>query len=166
LGSQAVKLAQSVGYDSAGTVEFLIDKEKNYYFLEMNTRLQVEHPVTEYVTGMDLVKEMIEIAKGSPLSFQQSDIQVKGWSIESRIYAEDSTRFLPSVGTLTKYQEPNRVDGVRIDSGVVQGSDVSMYYDSMLCKLITFGPNRTDAITKMNDALDQFIIRGIFTFYN
>lgn len=162
MGDQAVLLAQAVQYQSAGTVEFIVDKDRNFYFLEMNTRLQVEHPVTEYITGLDLVEQMIRVAEGEPLVMKQEDISLNGWSIETRIYAEDPERnFMPSTGRLTKCVTPEPTDNVRIDTGVVEGSDISMYYDPMIAKLVTWGETRDDAITYMQDALDAYVIRGI-----
>ncbi len=167
MGSQAVALAKAVDYQSAGTVEFIVDKDRNFYFLEMNTRLQVEHPVTELVTGVDLVEEMIRVAAGEKLSYGQSDIQLNGWAVESRIYAEDPYRnFLPSTGRLVRYQPPEEgVDEnglvIRNDTGVSEGGDISIYYDPMIAKLITHGPTRAAAIDHMAKALDSFYIDGI-----
>ena len=172
MGEQAVALARKVGYHSAGTVEFLVDKHKKFYFLEMNTRLQVEHPITELVTGLDLVELMIIAASGQRLPITQSDVTIKGWAIESRVYAEDPLTFLPSIGQLSVYREPSISDlarakvnttstVVRCDSGIVQGSEISMYYDPMICKLSTFGPNRQTAITAMISALDHYLINGV-----
>ncbi|MGO1121149.1 acetyl-CoA carboxylase biotin carboxylase subunit [Rhodovibrionaceae bacterium A322] len=162
MGEQAVKLAQAVDYKSAGTVEFIVDKNKNFYFLEMNTRLQVEHPVTEYITGLDLVEWMIRIAAGEKLILSQDDITLTGWSIETRVYAEDPLRnFLPSIGRLVKYREPSAGEKVRIDSGVTEGSEISMYYDPMIAKLVTYGADRAEAIAEMRRALDAYYIRGI-----
>jgi propionyl-CoA carboxylase alpha chain len=166
MGEQAVALAKAVGYRSAGTVEFIVDANRNFYFLEMNTRLQVEHPVTELVTGTDLVEEMIRVAAGETLRLRQEDMQAKGWAIETRIYAEDPYRaFLPSVGRLTRYQPPEEGtrDGVtvRVDSGVVEGSEISLFYDPMIAKLCTHAPDRTAAIDAMADALDAFTLDGI-----
>ncbi len=162
MGEQAVALAKAVAYRSAGTVEFVVDKNRNFYFLEMNTRLQVEHPVTECVTGLDLVELMIRIAAGETLPFSQDDVTLRGWAIESRLYAEDPYRgFLPSIGRLIRFQTPNGVDGIRIDTGVVEGSEISMFYDPMIAKLVTFGQDRTQAIDRMAAALDRFRIRGV-----
>ena len=162
MGEQAVLLAKSVDYKSAGTVEFIVDKNKNFYFLEMNTRLQVEHPVTECITGLDLVELMIQVAAGDNLPFKQKDVQLNGWALETRVYAEDPYRnFLPSTGRLTQYKSPEGLDGVRIDTGVFEGSEISMFYDPMISKLITYGKNREDAIEKMALALDQYRIRGV-----
>jgi propionyl-CoA carboxylase alpha chain len=163
MGEQAVALAKAVNYDSAGTCEFLVDDNRNFYFLEMNTRLQVEHPVTELVTKLDLVQIMIDAAAGKPLPISQNDIQIHRFAIESRIYAENPTTFIPSVGQLTKYVEPPLSDGVRIDGGFTQGNYVSLYYDPMLCKLITFGESRMECIKKMQTSLDQFVLKGGYT---
>ena len=161
MGEQAVALAKAVGYESAGTCEFLVDKHRNFYFLEMNTRLQVEHPVTEAITGLDLVEHMIRVATGEPLSFQQQDVQLKGWALESRVYAEDPLRgFLPSIGKLVRYVEPSG-EGVRVDSGVREGSDISVYYDPMISKLITYADTRDGALARMRQALDEYVIRGV-----
>lgn len=162
MGEQAVLLAKSVDYKSAGTVEFIVDKNKNFFFLEMNTRLQVEHPVTECITGLDLVELMIQVAAGETLPFKQSDVQLNGWALETRIYAEDPYRnFLPSTGRLTQYKSPEDLDGIRIDTGVFEGSEISMFYDPMISKLISYGKNREDAIEKMALALDRYRIRGV-----
>ena len=166
MGEQACKLAKAVGYHSAGTVEFIVDKDKNFYFLEMNTRLQVEHPVTELITGVDLVEQMIFIAAGKPLSISQKDIKLNGWAIESRLYAEDPYRnFLPSIGRLTRYRPPTEVKEkaviVRNDTGVFEGGEISMYYDPMIAKLCTWAPNRAKAIEQMRTALDRFELEGI-----
>ncbi|XP_005374115.1 PREDICTED: propionyl-CoA carboxylase alpha chain, mitochondrial isoform X3 [Chinchilla lanigera] len=163
MGEQAVALAKAVKYSSAGTVEFLVDSKKNFYFLEMNTRLQVEHPVTECITGLDLVQEMIRVAKGYPLRHRQADIPINGWAVECRVYAEDPYKSfgLPSVGRLSQYQEPIHLPGVRVDSGIQPGSDISIYYDPMISKLITYGRDRTEALKRMEDALDNYVIRGV-----
>ena len=162
MGEQAVALAQAVGYESAGTVEFIVDRDKNFYFLEMNTRLQVEHPVTEEITGLDLVEWMIRVAAGEELPFSQDDITLTGWAIEARIYAEDPLRgFLPSTGRLIRYRPPAANDHVRIDTGVEEGGEISMFYDPMAAKLITKGTDRPAAIAAMRTALDGFHIRGI-----
>ncbi|KAI8899388.1 carbamoyl-phosphate synthase L chain, ATP binding domain-containing protein [Globomyces pollinis-pini] len=162
MGKQAVSLAKLVGYSSAGTCEFLVDKHQKFYFLEVNTRLQVEHPITEYVTGIDLVEQMIRVARGEKLNINQSDISCNGWSFESRIYAEHPNTYMPSIGTLTKYIEPNtNLHGIRCDSGVVTGSDISVYYDPLLCKLCTHDTTRIGAIEKMKTGLDSFIIQGV-----
>ena len=167
MGEQAVALAKAVGYHSAGTVEFIVDGNRNFYFLEMNTRLQVEHPVTELITGIDLVEQMIRVASGEKLSFGQDDVKLKGWAIESRLYAEDPYRnFLPSIGRLTRYRPPaegRQADGtiVRNDTGVFEGGEISMYYDPMVAKLCTWAPTRLDAIDAMANALDDFEVEGI-----
>ena len=166
MGEQAVALAKAVDYESAGTVEFIVDKDRNFYFLEMNTRLQVEHPVTELITGIDLVEQMIRIAAGEKLSIKQSDVKINGWAIESRIYAEDPYRNnLPSTGRLVRYQPPaeGTVNGltIRNDTGVYEGGEISIYYDPMIAKLCTHGPDRAAAIEHMSVALDQFRIEGI-----
>uniref|UniRef100_A0A4W2GV63 Propionyl-CoA carboxylase alpha chain, mitochondrial n=1 Tax=Bos indicus x Bos taurus TaxID=30522 RepID=A0A4W2GV63_BOBOX len=163
MGEQAVALAKAVSYSSAGTVEFLVDSKKNFYFLEMNTRLQVEHPVTECITGLDLVQEMIRVAKGYPLRHKQADIPINGWAVECRVYAEDPYKSfgLPSVGRLSQYEEPIHLPGVRVDSGIQPGSDISIYYDPMISKLITYGSDRTEALKRMEDALDSYVIRGV-----
>ncbi|XP_005355756.1 propionyl-CoA carboxylase alpha chain, mitochondrial [Microtus ochrogaster] len=163
MGEQAVALAKAVQYSSAGTVEFLVDSQKNFYFLEMNTRLQVEHPVTECITGLDLVQEMIRVAKGYPLRHKQADIPLSGWAVECRVYAEDPYKSfgLPSIGRLSQYQEPIHLPGVRVDSGIQPGSDISIYYDPMISKLITYGSDRAEALKRMEDALDNYVIRGV-----
>ncbi|MFC5585855.1 acetyl-CoA carboxylase biotin carboxylase subunit [Nitratireductor kimnyeongensis] len=166
MGAQSVALAKAVDYQSAGTVEFIVDKNRNFYFLEMNTRLQVEHPVTELVTGIDLVEQMLRVAAGEALSFKQADVKLNGWAIESRIYAEDPVRnFLPSIGRLTRYRPPQEGrfgDAVlRNDTGVTEGSEISMFYDPMIAKLCTWAPERLDAINAMGEALDRFVIDGI-----
>jgi propionyl-CoA carboxylase alpha chain len=161
MGEQAVALARVVGYHSAGTVEFIVDRDRNFYFLEMNTRLQVEHPVTELVTGIDLVELMIRIAAGEPLPFRQSDVQLNGWAIEARVYAEDPRRgFLPSIGRLVRYREPTG-EGIRVDSGIVEGGEVSMYYDPMIAKLCAYGPDRATATARVARALDGYLVRGV-----
>ncbi|XP_036880694.2 propionyl-CoA carboxylase alpha chain, mitochondrial isoform X2 [Manis javanica] len=163
MGEQAVSLAKAVKYSSAGTVEFLVDAKKNFYFLEMNTRLQVEHPVTECITGLDLVQEMIRVARGYPLRHTQADIPINGWAVECRVYAEDPYKSfgLPSIGRLSQYQEPIHLPGVRVDSGIQPGSEISIYYDPMISKLITYGSDRTEALKRMEDALDNYVIRGV-----
>jgi propionyl-CoA carboxylase alpha chain len=162
MGEQAVALAKAVGYYSAGTVEFVADQQRNFYFLEMNTRLQVEHPVTELVTGLDLVEQMIRVAAGEKLSFGQKDVKLNGWAIESRIYAEDPYRnFLPSIGRLTHYRPPAASDSVRNDTGVAEGGEISIHYDPMIAKLCTRGKDRAEAIGRMRVALDDFYLRGI-----
>lgn len=167
MGEQACALARAVGYASAGTVEFIVDGARNFYFLEMNTRLQVEHPVTELITGIDIVEQMIRVAAGKPLPFKQSDLKINGWAMESRLYAEDPYRgFLPSIGRLTRYRPP--VEGetigggiVRNDTGVYEGGEISMYYDPMIAKLCTWAPTRDAAIEEMRLALDTFEVEGI-----
>ena len=167
MGEQACALAREVGYFSAGTVEFIVDGQRNFYFLEMNTRLQVEHPVTELITGIDLVEQMIRVAAGEKLSFRQDDVKLNGWAIESRLYAEDPYRnFLPSIGRLTRYRPPvegRREDDtiVRNDTGVFEGGEISMYYDPMIAKLCTWAPDRTTAVGAMAAALDDFEVEGI-----
>ena len=166
MGEQAVALAKAVGYDSAGTVEFVAGQDRSFYFLEMNTRLQVEHPVTELVTGIDLVEQMIRVAYGEPLAFGQSDIKLTGWAVESRIYAEDPYRnFAPSIGRLVRYRPPAEGvhDGitVRNDTGVTEGGEISLYYDPMIAKLVTHAKTRAQAIEAQSDALDAFTIEGI-----
>ena len=164
MGEQAVALAKAVDYESAGTVEFIVDPNRNFYFLEMNTRLQVEHPVTELTTGYDLVELMIRVAAGEALPLEQDDVGIRGWAIESRVYAEDPFRnFLPSSGRLVYYRPPEEDAHVRVDTGVFEGGDVSMFYDPMVAKLITWGEDREQAIEKMRSALDKFVIRGIST---
>ena len=163
MGKAAIKAAKAAGYYSAGTVEFLVDKNKEFYFLEMNTRLQVEHPVTEMVTGIDIVKEMIKIAAGEKLSITQNDIKVNGHSIECRIYAEDpDNRFMPSPGKILNIRTPGG-PGIRDDSGVFEGYDVPIYYDPMISKLVSWGRDRTEAIEKMRRALKEYYIKGIKT---
>ena len=167
MGAESVALAKAVQYDSAGTVEFIVDKDKNFYFLEMNTRLQVEHPVTELITGVDLVEQMIKSANGDTLSIKQKDVKLNGWALESRIYAEDPFRnFLPSIGRLKRYRPPEEgtlPNGtiIRNDTGVFEGGEISMYYDPMIAKLCTWGEDRGLAITAMKDALDTFELDGI-----
>ncbi|WP_095590359.1 acetyl-CoA carboxylase biotin carboxylase subunit [Actibacterium ureilyticum] len=181
MGEQAVALAKAVGYTSAGTVEFIVDGSKNFYFLEMNTRLQVEHPVTELITGVDLVEQMIRVANGEPLSMTQDDVKLTGWAIENRLYAEDPYRgFLPSIGRLTRYRPPAEIAAgpllvndkwqgkapsgaaaVRNDTGVFEGGEISMYYDPMIAKLCTWAPTREQAIEAMRVALDSFEVEGI-----
>ena len=171
MGEQAVALAKAVKYQSAGTVEFVVGKDQDFYFLEMNTRLQVEHPVTECITGLDLVEQMIRVAAGEKLGFTQADVKREGWAIECRINAEDPFRnFLPSTGRLVRFQTPEQSMfqsdiekryGVRVDTGVQEGGEIPMFYDSMIAKLIVHGRDRNDAIAKMREALNGFIIRGI-----
>lgn len=163
MGEAAVNVARSCDYVGAGTVEFLMDEQKNFYFLEMNTRLQVEHPVTELITGIDLVEEQIKIASGETLSFTQNDLSISGHALELRVYAEDPTNnFLPSVGFLEQYQLP-KGEGIRVDDGFEEGMEVPIYYDPMLSKLITYAPNRAAAIQKMIDAIDQYLVNGVAT---
>jgi propionyl-CoA carboxylase alpha chain len=166
MGEQACALAKAVGYTSAGTVEFIVDGNRNFYFLEMNTRLQVEHPVTELITGVDLVEQMIRVAAGEKLPFAQADLRINGWAMESRLYAEDPYRnFLPSIGRLTRYRPPEEAvtatGVVRNDTGVYEGGEISMYYDPMIAKLCTWGPDRPAAIEGMRTALDAFEVEGI-----
>merc|ERR1719403_710396 len=163
MGEQAVQLSKAIGYDSAGTVEFLCDSKKNFYFLEMNTRLQVEHPITECITGVDLVHQMIRVAYGHPLKLTQNDIGIRGWALENRVYAEDPTKNfgMPSIGRLFKYEEPKNIDGVRCDSGIEEGSEISMFYDPMICKLTAYGGSREEAIATSINALDHYVIRGV-----
>jgi propionyl-CoA carboxylase alpha chain len=162
MGEQAVALAKAVDYQSAGTVEFIVDKDRNFYFLEMNTRLQVEHPVTEIITGLDLVELMIRVAAGEKLPLKQKDVKIDGWALEARVYAEDPFRnFLPSIGRLVRCQPPAASPHVRVDTGIEEGSEVSMYYDPMIAKLITSGDTRESAIERMSDALDEYHIRGV-----
>jgi propionyl-CoA carboxylase alpha chain len=162
MGEQAVALARAVNYESAGTVEFVVGADKSFYFLEMNTRLQVEHPVTEYITDVDLVEQMIRVAYGEKLAFSQADVKLDGWSMECRINAEDPFRgFLPSTGRLVRFDPPAEREDVRVDTGVYDGGEISMFYDSMIAKLIVHGKDRDDAIQKMRDALNEFVIRGI-----
>ncbi|MEP6739025.1 MAG: acetyl/propionyl/methylcrotonyl-CoA carboxylase subunit alpha [Caldimonas sp.] len=173
MGEQAVALAKAVNYQSAGTVEFVVGKDRSFYFLEMNTRLQVEHPVTESITGLDLVEQMIRVAAGEPLAFEQAEIARRGWAIECRINAEDPLRgFLPSTGRLVAFRPPAQslhagtanaagTPGIRVDTGVYEGGEIPIHYDSMICKLIACGADRAAAIAAMRDALDAFVIRGV-----
>jgi propionyl-CoA carboxylase alpha chain len=162
MGEQAVALAKAVKYVSAGTVEFIVDQKRNFYFLEMNTRLQVEHPVTEMVTGLDLVELMIRIAYGEKIPFAQKDVQLNGWAMESRVYAEDPYRnFLPSTGRLVRYMPPLEGKNVRVDTGVYEGGEISVFYDPMIAKLVTYGKTRSEAIAFMREALDAYYIRGV-----
>ena len=166
MGEQSCALAQAVGYTSAGTVEFIVDGDQNFYFLEMNTRLQVEHPVTELITGVDLVEQMVRVANGEALSITQDDVKINGWAMESRLYAEDPYRnFLPSIGRLTRYRPPaesaSETAVVRNDTGVFEGGEISMYYDPMIAKLCTWAPDRAAAIAEMRVALDSFEVEGI-----
>jgi propionyl-CoA carboxylase alpha chain len=161
MGAQAVALAKAVDYRSAGTAEFIVDRQRNFYFLEMNTRLQVEHPVTELVTGLDLVEWMIRIAAGERLTLHQSDIRLEGSAIEARLYAEDPLRsFLPSVGRLTRYLPPEG-EGIRVDTGVFEGAEISIYYDPMIAKLVAYGGSRREATQRLGEALNAFCIRGL-----
>jgi propionyl-CoA carboxylase alpha chain len=166
MGEQSCALAKAVGYSSAGTVEFIVDGDKNFYFLEMNTRLQVEHPVTELITGIDLVEQMLRVAAGEKLAINQNEVTLNGWAIESRLYAEDPYRnFLPSIGRLTRYRPPSEITRddlvVRNDTGVYEGGEISTFYDPMIAKLCTWAPERLDAIRAMSDALDGFEVEGI-----
>ena len=166
MGAQAVALARAVDYDSAGTVEFVAGQDRSFFFLEMNTRLQVEHPVTELVTGLDLVEQMIRVAAGEELAIRQEDVRMEGWAVEARVYAEDPTRgFLPSTGRLTTYRPPvtGEADGttVRVDTGVGEGGAISIFYDPMIAKLVTHAPTRDEAIAAQSHALDSFAIHGI-----
>jgi len=162
MGEQAKALAKQVGYTSAGTVEFVADNDGNFYFLEMNTRLQVEHPVTELTTGLDLVEWMLRVADGEPLTFTEAEVPFRGWAVEARVYAEDPVRgFLPSIGRLRHYREPRDLEGVRIDSGVVEGSDISTHYDPMIAKACGYGERRAEAIDRLRAALDAYYVRGV-----
>ncbi len=162
MGRRATELARSCGYDSAGTCEFIVDQRRNFFFLEMNTRLQVEHSVTEFVHGIDLVEQMIRIAAGEKLTLRQEDLVPHGWAIESRIYAEDPNRkFMPSTGRLIRYREPVESDEVRVDTGVYEGGEISMYYDPMIAKVTTWGRDRDAAVALMRRALDEFYIKGV-----
>ncbi|MCP4883711.1 MAG: acetyl-CoA carboxylase biotin carboxylase subunit [Flavobacteriales bacterium] len=163
MGEAAIKVAESCDYRGAGTVEFLMDAEMNFYFLEMNTRLQVEHPVTEFITGLDLVEEQIKIARGEQLTFQQKDLKIDGHAVELRVYAEDSLNdFLPNVGVLNTYEIP-KGDNIRLDDGYEQGMEIPIYYDPMISKLITYGKDREEAIQAMIGAIDQYRIEGVET---
>jgi acetyl/propionyl-CoA carboxylase alpha subunit len=163
MGECAVDVARACNYLGAGTVEFILEDNVNFYFLEMNTRLQVEHPVTEQITGIDLVKEQIKIARGEKLSFTQDDLQINGHSIELRVYAEDpNNNFLPDIGNLQSYKIPQGL-GVRVDDGFVEGMDIPIYYDPMIAKLVTFGKDREEAIERMIRAIDDYKITGIQT---
>jgi len=162
MGEQAKALARQVGYTSAGTVEFVADNQENFYFLEMNTRLQVEHPVTELTTGLDLVEWMLRVAAGERLGFTEADVPFTGWAVEARVYAEDPVRgFLPSIGRLRDYREPAGMEGVRIDSGVAEGADISTHYDPMIAKACAVGQRRTEAIDRLRAALDAYYVRGV-----
>lgn len=161
MGEQAVALSQAVGYYSAGTVELIVGADKSFYFLEMNTRLQVEHPVTEYITGLDLVEQMIRVAYGEKLPLTQDQVKLTGWAVENRVYAEDPYRgFLPSSGRLVKYRPPEAEEGIRVDDGVAEGGEVSIFYDPMIAKLITYGETRIEAIDRQIDALNRFELVG------
>ena len=161
MGEAAVKVAQACDYVGAGTVEFLIDEDLNFYFLEMNTRLQVEHPVTELITGLDLVEQQIRVARGEVLSFQQEDLAMNGHAVELRIYAEDPMdNFLPSIGTLTRYRSPEG-EGIRLDSGYEEGMEIPIHYDPMIAKLVTYAEDRPAAIQKMKEVIDAFELEGI-----
>jgi acetyl-CoA carboxylase biotin carboxylase subunit len=163
MGKCAVDVARSVNYTGAGTVEFIMDEKLNFYFLEMNTRLQVEHPVTELITGIDLVKEQIKIARGEAISFKQEDLEIRGHAIELRVYAEDpANNFLPDIGTLQTYVTP-KGPGVRVDDGFEQGMEIPIYYDPMIAKLTVYGKDRAEAIDRMVRAIDEYIITGITT---
>jgi len=168
MGEAACRIAGAAGYVNAGTVEFLVDRDGKFYFLEINARLQVEHPVTELVTGIDLVEQMIRVAAGETLALKQADVKLSGWAVETRVYAEDPVRnFLPSIGRLVRYRPPaeTRTGGitVRNDTGVYEGGEISLYYDPMIAKLITHGRDREEAISRMSRALDMFIVEGIYT---
>ncbi len=170
MGEQSVALAKAVNYASAGTVEFIVDGDKNFYFLEMNTRLQVEHPVTELITGIDLVEQMLRVAAGEKLAIAQDEVTLNGWAIESRLYAEDPYRnFLPSIGRLTTYRPPSEIETedlvVRNDTGVFDGGEISTFYDPMIAKLCTWAPDRDAAILAMSDALDAFEVEALATIF-
>ncbi|MBF0188446.1 MAG: acetyl/propionyl/methylcrotonyl-CoA carboxylase subunit alpha [Magnetococcales bacterium] len=161
MGEQAVALAKAVGYASAGTVEFVVGKDRDFYFLEMNTRLQVEHPITEMITGVDLAEWMIRVARGEKIPWKQEDVALNGWAVESRVYAENPYRnFLPSIGRLVRFQPPKEGKSVRVDTGVFEGGEVSMFYDPMIAKLVTWGRDREEAMERMGEALDSFLISG------
>lgn len=161
MGNAAVDVAKACNYYGAGTVEFIVDDQLNFYFLEMNTRLQVEHPVTEMITGVDLVREQIRIAEGHPLSFKQSDLKINGHAVEIRVYAEDPrNNFLPDIGKLATYRRPQG-PGIRVDDGFEEGMDIPIYYDPMIAKLITYAQNREFAIERMIRAIDEYEITGI-----
>lgn len=162
MGDQAVALARSCDYHTTGTVEFLMDANKDFYFLEMNTRLQVEHPITEEITGVDLVEEQIKISAGHHLQYKQEDIKINGWATEYRVYAEDPSRkFLPSIGFLAKYKEPKAHEHIRIDTGVCEGSEISMYYDPMISKVVTWGKDRQASLDLLDYAIDNYVIQGL-----
>jgi acetyl-CoA carboxylase biotin carboxylase subunit len=162
MGEQACALAKAVGYTSAGTVEFIVDGNRNFYFLEMNTRLQVEHPVTELITGVDLVEQMIRVADGQPLPFKQSDLKIHGWAMESRLYAEDPVTFVPSPGRITSWHPPGG-PGIRVDSHAYTNYFVPPYYDSMIGKVIAYGDTRDQALARMRIALSEMVVEGIKT---
>uniref|UniRef100_A0A0A9XUL0 Propionyl-CoA carboxylase alpha chain, mitochondrial n=1 Tax=Lygus hesperus TaxID=30085 RepID=A0A0A9XUL0_LYGHE len=161
MGEEAVAMARAVQYVSAGTVENVVNPKKEFFFLEMNTRLQVEHPITEEITGVDLVEQMLRAAAGLPLSVTQDDIKINGHATECRVYAEDPTKnYFPSIGRLSKYEEPCG-PGVRCDSGITEGSQISVYYDPLICKLSTWGKDRDECLNRMEKALDEYVIRGL-----
>jgi acetyl-CoA carboxylase biotin carboxylase subunit len=162
MGEVACRTAASVGYHNAGTIEFLVDKDRNFYFLEMNTRLQVEHPATEMITGIDIVKEQIRIARGRPLRYRQEDVKINGWALECRINAEDPVTFAPSPGRITGLNLPGGI-GVRVDTAAYTDGVISPYYDSLVAKLITYGHDRSEAIARMKRALETFVVEGIHT---
>ncbi len=163
MGECAVNVGKACNYEGAGTVEFLLDESHHFYFLEMNTRLQVEHPVTEMITGIDLVKEQIKIARGEKLSFRQEELKIQGHSLEIRVYAEDPTNnFLPDIGKLVTYKIPQGL-GIRVDDGFEEGMDIPIYYDPMIAKLITFGKDRREAISRMIRAIEDYQITGVET---
>eukprot|EP00759_Apiculatamorpha_spiralis_P000589 PhF_6_TR1021/c0_g1_i1/m.2050/K01965/PCCA, pccA; propionyl-CoA carboxylase alpha chain len=162
MGEQAAAMARAVQYVTAGTVEMMVDENKNFYFLEMNTRLQVEHPITEAITGLDIVEEMLRAAAGLELSVKQPDIKINGWATECRVYAEDPLQnYFPQIGRLSAYREPHHIEGVRVDSGILEGSQISVYYDPMISKLITWGKDRNESLERMGRALDSYIVRGL-----
>jgi len=162
MGEQAAMLARGVKYHTAGTVEMMVDGKRNFYFLEMNTRLQVEHPITELITGVDLVEEMLRAAAGLPLSVKQEDVKINGWATECRVYAEDPlNNFLPVIGRLNRYEEPLHIEGVRVDSGILEGSEISVFYDPLISKLCAWGPTRNESLHRMALALDSYVIRGL-----
>ena len=164
MGEDAVKVAEACRYSGAGTVEFLVDEKLNYYFLEMNTRLQVEHPVSEWITGLDLVEQQIRVARNEHLAFSQADLKINGHAIELRVCAEDpKENFLPSVGLLSKYRPPLSMLNVRVDDGIEEGMEVPIYYDPLLAKLIAWGQTREEAIQRLIDAIDNFEIEGVAT---
>jgi propionyl-CoA carboxylase alpha chain len=163
MGQAAVNVCRACGYENAGTVEFIVDKDLNFYFLEMNTRLQVEHPVTEMITGVDLVKEQLRIARGEPLRFRQADLAIQGHAIESRVYAEDPTNeFLPAIGKLEAYRPPQG-PGIRVDDGFEGGMQIPIYYDPMIAKLVTYAPTREEAIGRMLQAIYDYVVVGVTT---